>query len=141
MRLLAIVCALGTGCTAHTPTARPQHVLAYRPSRLPDCSLEVYRNHPPANLVVLGTVPMTVGLWTPDAEVSRTIQPRACEAGATAVWLRSSGATRSIGGVQRIKEVEVLFLAPPEEEAVTETNGITAGAATEALVSVLRRGR
>lgn len=131
--VLFVLLAASSGC-AGIPR-RAVHAVAQRPPRPPDCEVAFYgpNRPPPRGLVELGRLPLTVGLYTPRSTVEKLIQPRACEAGALAVALTSDGLARSLGGGQRIKELEVILLAASSEDTVTETQAIVAGAALRTL--------
>lgn len=129
MAVGALLCACATG------GARERFALQYRPARPGDCEIEFYggKRPRPEHLVELGRMPITVGFYTPPAAVEKAVRPKACEAGALAVELIIPDHARVVGGRERVKDVELVFLGLTAEETVTETRALATGAALKAL--------
>lgn len=62
---------------------------------------------------------MDVNQWVSQTEVLDGVRPKACEAGADAIWLQRDHAERAIGRGYRLRTYRAVLLSysPPEDDA------------------------
>lgn len=115
------------GCAASSPV---RHTIEHRASRPEGCALEVFdeRHAPARQYFVLGELPVDVNQWVSREQVLDGVRPKACEAGADAIWLQRDHAERAIGRGYRMRTYRALLLSysPAEDGEAADVRGPTA---------------
>lgn len=97
-----------------------RHTIAHRPSRPEGCALELFDElqSPTRRYYVLGELPVDVNQWVSQAQVIDGVRPKACEAGADAIWLQQDHAERAIGRGYRLRTYRAVLLSyTPADDA------------------------